>query len=142
MIDFSQLFLLGVLSSTLHWLIARAEITRPLWSRTTGFVDKLLRCPSCSGFWISGALTLAGIEPVAGPWWMCAPVNAVLGTFLTPVFQAVHLWALKRVSMPPGDTDTTAVHDNNTNTNTDDDYDHGEQITPPDLPSTRRRSES
>lgn len=136
MIAFDQLFLLGVLSATIHWLIARAEISRPLWSRAPAFLDKLLRCPSCSGFWISGGLVFAGIRPLSPfvpiPLWLHALVGGLLGIVLTPVVQALHLWALERTTVAEEPIDVTAsVNDDN-----------DDQITPPDLPSTRTRSGS
>jgi hypothetical protein len=55
-----------VASTFAYYVLARAEITRPLWSRYRGSLDALARCAACSGFWIGLALS-AALEP---PWWM------------------------------------------------------------------------
>jgi len=97
---FDQLFLLGVLSASIHWLVARSEIAAPIWSRARGIVDKLLRCPACSGFWIGGALTFAGIHPLGGVTdWRDVAAGTLFGLFLTPVFEAVLLWGLERTAI-------------------------------------------
>jgi hypothetical protein len=110
-----QLFLLGLFSTAVHWLVARSEIFRPLWSRARGWLDKLLRCPACAGYWLGGLVTLGGVHPFGdltdGPWWLTVAkvVGAQLAAvFLTPVFEAVLLWGLERSAVvdeeppPPG----------------------------------------
>lgn len=101
---FDQLFLLGLLSASIHWLIGRSEIARPLWSRARGIIDKLLRCAGCSGFWIGGALTLAGVHPLAGVTdWRDAAAGTLCGVFLTPVFEAILLWGLEHSTVADED---------------------------------------
>jgi len=96
-LDVGHLALLGLLSTSLHWLFARAEITRPLWSRATGWFAKLLACPACSGWWIGLGLGIGGVQPVAGPWWPLAAIfSGLLAIVLTPVLEAVMLWGLER----------------------------------------------
>jgi len=97
-----QLFLLGLFSAALHWLLARAESSRPLWSRASGWLDKLLRCPACAGYWLGGLVTLGGVQPFGelrdvSRWvvverFVCAQLAAMV---LTPIFEAVLLWALR-----------------------------------------------
>lgn len=94
--------LLGVLSATIHWLIARSKIAQPLWSRARGWIATLLACPACSGFWIGAALTATGI--VAAPPWFLGPpdttvftagailTNGLLAVFLTPVCEGILMW--------------------------------------------------
>lgn len=92
-VDIAQLVVLGLLTASTHWLIARSEIARPLWSRTTGWLGALLRCPACSGWWIGLGLGAAGLHPVGSglfAWLM----TGVLGTILTPIFESVLLWGL------------------------------------------------
>lgn len=108
-LDFEQLALAGLLTSTLHWLMARAEITRPLWSRLRGFFGRLLACPACSGFWLGTALGAVGVRPLAtASLYVDVAGCAVLSVFLTPVFQAVLLWGLEHAAVnedappPPG----------------------------------------
>jgi len=95
-----QLFLLGLLSAVIHWLGARSEIARPLWSRARGWLDKLLRCPACSGFWLGGLVTWGGVHPFSDmPRWQEIVGGALCGVILTPVFEAVLLWALERTAI-------------------------------------------
>lgn len=95
-----QLVLLGVFSASIHWIIARSTIGKPLWSRARGKLDELLRCPACSGFWISAGLTTAGVQAVDGlPWLVTPAAGGLLGVALTPVFEAVILWGLERAAI-------------------------------------------
>ncbi len=105
---FDQIILLGIFSASIHWLVARSEIAAPIWSRARGIVDKLLRCPACSGFWIGGILTFAGVHPLAGLTdWRDVAAGTICGLYLTPVFEAVLLWGLERaaIEMPLPDAD-------------------------------------
>ena len=45
-----------LLCTALYYLLARAEITRPLWSRYTPGMQQLAGCPACLGFWIGVGL--------------------------------------------------------------------------------------
>lgn len=96
-IHWENLFLLGVLSATVHWIVARASITRFFWSRVRGWLAKLLACPACSGFWIGLTLMVVDVQVVEHA---STPVNWVtnglLGLYLTPVFQAVFLLGLDK----------------------------------------------
>lgn len=99
-VDLGTVVLLAILSAALHWLIARATITKPLWSRARGVLDKLLRCPACSGFWIGLWLGVVGFRPVTSS----VPVADVmaagfLAMWLTPVAEAVMLWGLDQSSI-------------------------------------------
>lgn len=99
-LDLSKLLLFGILCATLHWLIARAEITKPLWSRAPGPIDKLLRCSGCSGWWLGGIVYVCGLQPIARTSWWSVLVACLLGAFVTPVFEGLLLWGLE----------STAVH--------------------------------
>ena len=101
-LDLTQLFLLGLLTSTTHWLIARSEIAKPLWSRAHGWLGKLLACAGCSGFWLGGLFGGSGAAmPVLSTGDLVVDVfaqttfGALFGVFLTPVFEAVLLWGLR-----------------------------------------------
>lgn len=95
MIDFDRLIALGILSGTTHWLIARAEISRPIWSRARGWLGKLLACPACSGWWLGLGFGVAGIVPLDTPYRaLDVLTTGVLAVFATPVAQAALVWAL------------------------------------------------
>ncbi len=109
---FDQLFLLGLLSAAIHWLVARSEIARPLWSRAHGWLDKLLRCPACSGFWLCGGITWGGVHPlVDAPLWKEIVVGALCGIFLTPIFEGVLVWGLREsaIEAPIDDAQTGEI---------------------------------
>jgi hypothetical protein len=101
--DVSQLVLFGIFCSAIHWLIARSEIARPFWSRADGWLGRLLACAGCSGFWIGAVIGGAGltaplaldVAPILGvDIALRALAHAVLGVFVTPVFESVLLWGL------------------------------------------------
>ncbi len=102
--DLPSLLLLGILSASIHWLLARAHATAWFWSRLSGWPAVLVACPSCSGFWIGlglGGLGVTPVETVAGPVGRLAAIiiSAILAMFLTPVFQAVMLWGLEKTAI-------------------------------------------
>lgn len=89
-----QLALLGLLSASIHWIIARSAIAKPLWSRAKGKFGELLRCAGCSGFWIGLGLWWWGVRPVTC--WGAPLATGLLGVVLTPVFEAILLWGLEQ----------------------------------------------
>lgn len=101
-IDLSKLFVLGLLTASIHWIIARSWVAKPLWCRARGFFDELLRCPACSGWWLGIGFGIAGLRPV---WFhdrvASVMATALLATILTPVFEAALLWGLRRSAIAP-----------------------------------------
>lgn len=98
-LDLEQLTIFGLLLASIHWLVARAEITRWFWENAPRPLDALLRCPACSGFWLGAALSPV-IHPIT--WerpWRAIVLNMLLGTFVTPVFEAIMLWGLARTAI-------------------------------------------
>jgi hypothetical protein len=90
---------LAILAAALHWLVARASITKPVWDAIwlPERIDSLLKCPACSGFWIGLGLGVAGIRPMAtGHTWVDVLVSGALAMYGTPVAEAVMLWGLDR----------------------------------------------
>ncbi len=102
-LNIQHLLLLGVLSASLHWVLARAEVTRFAWSRAPRWLDKLLRCPACSGWWLGLWLWWLGVRPVQGtPHWGELACTGLLAIWLTPVFEACMLWGLEHSLVPDG----------------------------------------
>jgi hypothetical protein len=107
-----QLVLLGILTASLHWLIARASITKPFWDFRwwpTRFpvvtviglaLSMLLACASCSGFWIGLGFGIAGVRPI-GEGVLGVLASGCAGILLTPVFEGVLLWGLERTHIDP-----------------------------------------
>ena len=94
-INVGNLVLLGVVSASIHWLLARSYIFEWFWGRLRGFVEKLVTCAACSGFWIGIALGLGGVRPIQDvAWWAQIAGAGFFGLWLTPVFEAVLLWGL------------------------------------------------
>lgn len=104
------LLLLGLLCAALHWLIARSTIAKPFWSRTTGKLDELLRCPACSGFWLGLGLWLLGIRPLGNGIVSCL-LSPTLGAILTPVFETALLWGLAHTAIEEREAEKPMVFD-------------------------------
>ena len=97
--SWSVLTTLTILTGTLHWLMARAEITKWFWGSILmpKFLDSLLRCPACSGFWLGLGLGSLGVRPlVTGHAWIDVLAAGTAGLYGTPIAEAVLLWALDR----------------------------------------------
>lgn len=108
-IDLSQLLLFGIVCAALHWLLARAEITKPLWSRAKGALDRLLRCAGCSGWWLGGFVYALGLHPFARTGWWNVITAGILGAFVTPVFEGLLMWGLERTAVHDEDEDVNPI---------------------------------
>lgn len=95
-VDLPQLVVLGLLTASTHWLVARSEIARPLWSRARGWFGALLRCPACSGWWLGVWLGIIGLRPVMTARFPATGIvlGGILAAILTPIFESVLLWGL------------------------------------------------
>lgn len=104
--DVNQLVLLGILSASIHWIVARASITERFWSLRwwpergwlsipKSFFADLLACAACCGFWIGLGLGLAGVRPV-GSGWLSVLGSGLAGVLVTPVFEGALLWGLEK----------------------------------------------
>jgi len=103
----NQLVLLGLLSASIHWIMARASITKRFWSLNwwpkrslkclvaKRFFADLLACAACSGFWIGIGLGLAGVRPV-GSGWTAVLASGLLSVLVTPTFEGALLWGLEK----------------------------------------------
>jgi len=119
-VDFAQLIALGLGTTALHWLIARAYILRWFWSRAHGMLARLLACAACSGFWLGLGLGAAGLRPVQAHPAIAILAAGVLGVVLTPIFEAVMLWGLDRSAIETAETAETWPAADETSTSTDD----------------------
>ena len=99
LLEIQLLVMLGLLTAGLHWLIARSYVMKWFWGRLSpgGFLDKLVRCPACSGFWLGLLCWSGGIRPL-GTIVTMAPIDAcatgVLAMAITPIFEGAILWGL------------------------------------------------
>jgi len=90
---------LAVLAAAVHWLVARAQITKWFWNakQLPTFARELLECPACSGFWIGWGFGALGIRPLAtGYVWIDVVLAGAVAMYGTPVAEAVMLWGLER----------------------------------------------
>jgi len=111
-----DLILFGIMCASLHWLAARSEIARPLWSRVSGWFGRLLACAGCSGWWLALGVSALGLRPVSHGW-RAILVGGVLGAILTPIFEAALLWALDRTHIDiveRSEEEKSAAHDDTT----------------------------
>lgn len=99
-LDLNALATLGLFSAVIHWLVARARITRGFWGALwlPSRLSELLACAACSGFWIGLGLGLAGVRPV-GQGLLGVLCSGLLGVLVTPVFEGVLLWGLKATKL-------------------------------------------
>lgn len=100
--NWSTLATLAILTATIHWIVARATITKRFWGAVwlPSWLDELLRCPACSGFWLGIGLGLAGLRPlVTGSWIANVLIAGLVGVWGTPVVEGILLWALDRTKI-------------------------------------------
>ena len=104
--NWSALGTLALYAASIHWIMARANVTRWFWAldwwpwprslvsgALRGFAYNLLACAACSGFWIGLGLGLAGILPLGpGLWGVLGAGGA--GVVVTPVVEGLLLWGL------------------------------------------------
>jgi hypothetical protein len=110
-IQLDSLLVLGMLSAAVHWFVARSLVMKWFWSRARGWLEKLLVCPACSGWWISLGFGALGVRPVVATWvWLSVALAGVLGIILTPVFEGLLLWglAVSAIEKPAPDAEAPA----------------------------------
>lgn len=87
-----------VLCTAAYFVLARAEVTRFLWSRYPGPVARAARCAACGGFWIGaalGALLCQETRDLA----LSALLGGAWGIVVTPVGFSVLRSALEASSV-------------------------------------------
>lgn len=94
---------LATLTTAFYYLTARAAITRPIWSRYPRFLDELIGCAACSGFWAGIGFGWAAerfhVEldvfgaTASNPSWLYLGVCAVVGMIWTPILAYAHTYA-------------------------------------------------
>lgn len=98
-----------LLTTALYYLLARAKISKFLWSRYPPTLDRFMACASCTGFWYGLAVATAG-------WFYSIPflampprephtvlVVGMCSIVWTPVVAWLHLEALERLGDPTSD---------------------------------------
>lgn len=104
------LLIFGLYCTGVYYLLARARITRWLWSRLDSVpaVGELLRCPACAGFWIGLGMSHA-YAPMDHWCWGYAPCAlfavhcGVLGMVLTAVIFGLMRWGLNVAAVEESD---------------------------------------
>jgi multisubunit Na+/H+ antiporter MnhG subunit len=92
------------LCTAIYYLTCRAAITEPIWKRYPAFLDRLARCPACSGWWLGAlvALYVSPIEPHITNHTTIerAILGALFGLVLTPLGTYLVIVALERTTIP------------------------------------------
>lgn len=108
-----SLVLYALLTTAVYYLLAKAMITRWLWSRYPTWLDYYTSCAACSGFLYGGAVGLSigwtldlpflGLD---GRFWI-TPIAIALGsTVWTPILANLHVQALLTLGVPDPRTDS------------------------------------
>lgn len=105
-------FLYITLCTAAYYLISRAKITQPLWSRYPAWLDYWTSCAACSGFWYgigcaalgrALGLPLLGIPPDV---WYVWPVAGSLGLVWTPIVSFVMAYSWSALLPPEDDAES------------------------------------
>jgi sterol desaturase/sphingolipid hydroxylase (fatty acid hydroxylase superfamily) len=102
----TALLLYPLLTTAMYYLLARAEITRFLWSRYSPRVDRFMACAACTGFWYGLAVAIWGryaeltFMALSGDAYYTPLVIGLCSMIWTPVVAWLHLAALDRLGMP------------------------------------------
>lgn len=95
------LLLYALLTTAVYYLLAKAMITRWLWSRYPAWLDYYTSCAACSGFLYGGVIAFAigwplnlSLLGIPGRSWI-APTIAAFGSLVwTPILANLHIQAL------------------------------------------------
>ena len=90
-----DLVLLMVVGAGAFYLLGRAQITRPIWSRFPDWLGRLTGCAACSGFWLGGVFWCVYLGAPVGAWIYAFPIGGLLGLVLVPIGAAVLSVALE-----------------------------------------------
>lgn len=89
---------LTLLPTACWYLSSSAVITRWLWSRYPAWLDKLMYCAACSGFWWGLLISLAFSAVKLHPYpWYTAPIWGLIVLVTNPLVGALHKMALDRL---------------------------------------------
>lgn len=106
-----------MLTTAAYYLLARAEITRFLWSRYSPRVDRFMACAACTGFWYGLVVSCLGW---AWQWemlglparsYLTPPIVGLCSMIWTPVVSWIHLEAHTRLGGPEDDETDNARSD-------------------------------
>jgi hypothetical protein len=87
--------LLSILPTAAWYLTSSATITKWLWSRYPAWLDELLHCAACSGFWWGNLVSLGFTWANQHPYpWYTAPIWGLVVLVTNPMVAALHTRAL------------------------------------------------
>lgn len=96
-----------LLTTAAYYLLARAQISKFIWSRYPARLDRFMSCASCTGFWYGLALSATLGRELELPL-MSIPADSPYLPFVvgscaiiwTPIVSWLHLAALERLTVP------------------------------------------
>jgi hypothetical protein len=97
--NWSLFAVLALSTAAIHWIIARSTIMRWFWDAVwlPTFLDELLACTACSGFWLGLGLGALGLRPFdTGHLWLDVLAAGGWNVVGMPVVEGVLLWGLDR----------------------------------------------
>jgi hypothetical protein len=107
--------LFPLLCGAAYYLLAHADITRPVWSRYPAWLDRFTACSACLGFWLGCACAAVGwqvdvaLPPLAPHHWSTIPITGLCAIIWTPLVAYLQLSCLSAL-MPAQEGEATATH--------------------------------
>jgi len=107
LVSFVTPVLYALLTTAAYYLLARAMITKFLWSRYPKWLDYYTLCAACSGMLYGAAIALAigwwrdlPFLTLPGRFWVTPIVVGLCSMIWTPILAAKHVKALVELGVP------------------------------------------
>jgi len=101
-----MILLYALLTAAMYYLLARAMITKPLWSRYPRWLDYYTMCAACSGLLYGVVVALAigwtqdlPFVGMPGRYWLTPPLVGLCSMIWTPILASLHVGALVQLGV-------------------------------------------
>ena len=98
--------LYALLTTATYYLLARAMITKPLWSRYPRWLDYYTMCAACSGLLYGVVVALAigwtqdlPFAGLPGRFWLTPPLVGLSSMIWMPILASLHVGALVQLGV-------------------------------------------